>query len=102
MSTCLLTTDQLKLIISKQLRVPLEEVTSNADFLVDLGGDSLALAELIAMVERQIGRQIPAQRLFEITTVGELIAVLEDLDVAQNDSITPIESSSGGMPPAIR
>lgn len=79
---------QIRELVATKLEVPLDRVTMEADFIIDLGGDSLTLAELTAAVEQEMGKRIPVDRLWDIATVGDMKQLLDDLDV-------PGESSGG-------
>ncbi|MCA9203840.1 MAG: acyl carrier protein [Pirellulaceae bacterium] len=71
--------DELKQIVANSLTVPVERVTWDADLLADLEADSLALAELSAVLEKRLGRRIPADRLFDVLTVGDLRSLLQSV-----------------------
>ena len=46
------------------------------DLLLDLGIDSLSMAEMTVLVEQAVGSRIPASELIETSTVGDLVRVL--------------------------
>jgi len=52
------------------------------DNLLELGGDSLLTARLIARVGDALQRDLPLERLFRASTVAEQAAVLQDLSAA--------------------
>ena len=45
--------------------------------IASLGIDSLGMLELVGEMERQLGVQIPDEQLVGITTVNDLLAVVE-------------------------
>lgn len=71
--------DELKQIVASSLAVSVDRVTWDADLLADLEADSLALAELSAVLEKRLGRRIPADRLFDVLTVGDLRNLLRSV-----------------------
>ena len=61
-----------------------EDVTPDSR-LVDLGVDSLAVAEVIVDLEIRLGRELPIdllRRLDQVETVGDVAAALGDLSGA--------------------
>jgi acyl carrier protein len=62
---------QVKAIIAEQLGVKLEQVTSNASFVDDLGADSLDTVELVMALEEEF--EIPDEDAEKITTVQQAI-----------------------------
>lgn len=46
------------------------------DLLLDLGIDSLSMAEMTVLAEQAVGARIPAKELIEANTVGDLVRVL--------------------------
>ncbi|MBR1302465.1 phosphopantetheine-binding protein, partial [Bradyrhizobium sp. AUGA SZCCT0042] len=55
------------------LRQPNIGVTDN---FFELGGDSLAAVQLISRIKRDLGHDLPLNRLFEMTTVETMAASL--------------------------
>ena len=51
--------DRVKKIISEQLGVEEEKVTPEANFVEDLGADSLDTVELVMALEEEFGIEIP-------------------------------------------
>ncbi|OJJ31164.1 hypothetical protein ASPWEDRAFT_176263 [Aspergillus wentii DTO 134E9] len=60
-------------IVSEQLEVKQEEVTSEKSFENDLGADSLVLVELILAVENEFDLQIADEEAQKLQTVGAVI-----------------------------
>lgn len=66
-------------IICEQLNANLNVVKDDAQFVGDLGADSLDLVELTIAVEDHYGIVIPDELAETCTTVGKTISVIEDL-----------------------
>jgi acyl carrier protein len=65
--------EKVKNIIVTQLRVEPEQVKPEAQFVNDLGADSLDTVELIMGFEDEFGIDIPDEQAEKIKTVGEAI-----------------------------
>lgn len=78
--------ERLKTIIVEQLGVEEEEVVPSANFIDDLGADSLDLVELIMTVEEEFSNptrkiEIPDEDAAKMTTVQEAVDYLRELGV---------------------
>ncbi len=69
--------DKVKSIIVEQLGVDAEEVTPEASFTDDLGGDSLDIVELVMAFEEEFDIEIPDEEAEKISRVKEAIAYIE-------------------------
>lgn len=56
-------------IVSEQLGVKTEEVSSDSSFVDDLGADSLDTVELVMALEEEFETEIPDEEAEKITTV---------------------------------
>lgn len=65
--------ERVKKIVAEQLGVKVEEVTSSASFVDDLGADSLDTVELVMALEEEFETEIPDEQAEKITTVQEAI-----------------------------
>jgi acyl carrier protein len=65
-----------KIIVDK-LGVEGSEVKNEANFIQDLGADSLDTVELIMEFEKEFEVSIPDEQAEKITTVGQAVAYLE-------------------------
>lgn len=63
--------ERVKEIVVEQLGVDLEEVTSEASFVDDLGADSLDIVELVMAFEEEFELEIPDEDAEKIGTVGD-------------------------------
>ena len=78
--------ERLKKIVVEQLGVEEEEVVPSANFVDDLGADSLDLVELIMALEEAFSTpsrkiEIPDEDAEKIVTVQDAIDYLKDLGV---------------------
>ncbi len=69
--------ERVKKIIVDKLGVDENEVTPEANFIQDLGADSLDTVELIMEFEREFDVSIPDEQAEKIQTVGQAIEYLE-------------------------
>lgn len=69
--------DRVKKIIVDKLGVDEGEVTPEANFIQDLGADSLDTVELIMEFEKEFDVSIPDEQAEKIQTVGQAIDYLE-------------------------
>ncbi|NDD63398.1 MAG: acyl carrier protein [Acidobacteria bacterium] len=69
--------DKIKQIIADELGVEESEVTPNAQFIDDLGADSLDTVELVMRFEEEFGIEIPDEAAEKILSVGDAITYIE-------------------------
>ncbi|MDH5673848.1 MAG: acyl carrier protein [Myxococcales bacterium] len=70
--------EKVKEIVSQQLDVDIAEVKPEAQFIEDLGADSLAIVELVLAFEEQFEIDIPDEDTEKIATVGDAIKYIQD------------------------
>ncbi|HTI69963.1 MAG TPA: acyl carrier protein [Candidatus Limnocylindria bacterium] len=70
---------RIKEIIVEQLGVNPDQVTPEAKFIEDLGADSLDTVELVMALEEEFGNEIPDEEAEKLTSVGDVIRYIEDL-----------------------
>ena len=70
--------ERVKAIIVDKLGVDGAEVTNEANFIQDLGADSLDTVELIMEFEKEFDISIPDDQAEKIQTVGEAIRYIEE------------------------
>jgi acyl carrier protein len=78
--------DRLRRIVVEQLGVDEEEVVPSANFVTDLGADSLDLVELIMALEEEFSApslkvEISDEDAEKIVTVQDAIDYLQDLGI---------------------
>ncbi|OUO56881.1 acyl carrier protein [Candidatus Avelusimicrobium gallicola] len=69
--------ERVKNIIVDQLGVEADQVKPEAQFVNDLGADSLDTVELIMTLEEEFNIEIPDEKAEKIKTVGEAIEYIE-------------------------
>lgn len=69
--------DRVKKIIVDKLGVDESEVIPAANFIQDLGADSLDTVELIMEFEKEFDVSIPDEQAEKIQTVGQAVEYLE-------------------------
>ena len=69
--------ERVKKIIISQLNVSEEQVTPEANFIDDLGADSLDQVELVMALEEEFGPEIPEEEAEKLQTVGSVIEYVE-------------------------
>lgn len=71
--------EEVKTILSRQLRVAPERVTMDAQIKRDLGADSVDILQLLMRLEDDYGIVIPDEKLANFETVGDVVNFLDSL-----------------------
>jgi acyl carrier protein len=74
--------ERVKKIVVEHLGVDADKVTDNANFIDDLGADSLDTVELVMAFEEEFGVEIPDDSAETIVTVGDAVKFLEKATAA--------------------
>lgn len=69
--------EELKKVLSKQLKVAPEKITLEAKIKDDLGADSLDILQLLMTMEEDYGIVIPDEELGTFETVGDIVNFLD-------------------------
>ena len=72
--------EEVKTILSRQLRVAPEKVTLDAHIKRDLHADSLDILQLLMRLEDDYGVVIPDQALAKFETGGDVVSYLDSLE----------------------
>lgn len=70
--------EKVKKIIVDQLGVEEEDITLEANFIDDLGADSLDIVELIMALEEEFDLEIPDNEAEKIATVGDAVDYIKN------------------------
>ena len=70
--------ERVKNIIVEQLGVEADQVKPEAQFVNDLGADSLDTVELIMALDEEFDVEIPDEKAEKIKTVGEAVSYIEE------------------------
>jgi acyl carrier protein len=68
--------DKVIEVFAEKLGKPARTIRLEDDLLLDLGIDSLSMAEMTVLVEQLGGVRIPGDALFDVQTVGDLVRLL--------------------------
>ena len=74
--------ERVKKIVVEHLGVQSEKVIDKANFIDDLGADSLDIVELVMAFEEEFGVEIPDDAAETILTVGDAVKFLEKTKAA--------------------
>ncbi|WP_104744202.1 acyl carrier protein [Helicobacter acinonychis] len=74
--------EDIQAVITEQLNVDVAQVTLEAEFVKDLGADSLDVVELIMALEEKFGIEIPDEQAEKIVNVGDVVKYIEDNKLA--------------------
>ncbi len=74
--------EDIQAVIAEQLNVDVAQVTPEAEFVKDLGADSLDVVELIMALEEKFGIEIPDEQAEKIVNVGDVVAYIENNKLA--------------------
>ena len=69
--------ERVKKIVVEHLGVDADKVVENANFIDDLGADSLDTVELVMAFEEEFGIEIPDEDAEKITRVREAVEYIE-------------------------
>lgn len=72
--------ERVRKIVVERLGVDEGKVTGNANFVDDLGADSLDTVELVMAIEEEFQCEIPDEAAEKIVTVQDAITFLEQQD----------------------
>ena len=76
--------DRVKKIVIEHLGVDADKVVDNANFIEDLGADSLDTVELVMAFEEEFGVEIPDDSAETIVTVGDAVRFLDKATATQS------------------
>lgn len=65
--------DRVEDVVSDVLGVPVDEITEDDDFVVDLGAESIQSLELVAAFEEEFEIEMDEQEALEVQSVGDAV-----------------------------
>ncbi|MFH1683824.1 MAG: acyl carrier protein [Candidatus Margulisiibacteriota bacterium] len=71
-------TKEIRSLVSKVIKLPEEKVYPDANLFTDLGVDSLLGVEIIASLDKKYGLDVPEEKLKDINTLNDVIALVKD------------------------
>ena len=70
---------RVKKVVAQQLKVDLEEIKDDSDFVNDLGADSMASIELVAAFEAEFDIEMDEDAALSVKTVGKAVEFIQDI-----------------------
>ncbi|MFH1213527.1 MAG: acyl carrier protein [Candidatus Neomarinimicrobiota bacterium] len=64
---------RVKKVVASLLKINLAEVTGNANFIFDLGADSMQSLELVAAFEEEFGVELDQDKALAVQTVDDAV-----------------------------
>ena len=71
--------EEIKSLLVEEMSIDESEIKEDAEFINDLGFNSLELADLVALCEEKYDTDLEEEKIREILTVGEFVAYLESI-----------------------
>jgi len=71
--------ERVKNVVAQQLKVPLEDIKYDFDFVEDLGADSMASIELVAAFEAEFDIEMDEDAALSVKTVGKAIEFIQEI-----------------------
>ena len=68
---------RVKKVVEEQLAVDPEKLVESANFIDDLGADSLDTVEMVMAFEEEFGIEIPDEDAEQIATLGDAIKLIK-------------------------
>ena len=69
--------NDLKKLVSEILEIELAKITSEANFVEDLGMDSMMALEILASIEKKYKLRIPEENLTKITNLNKVVELVD-------------------------
>ena len=71
--------EEIKSLLVEEMSIDESEIREDAEFINDLGFNSLELADLVAMCEEKYDTDLEEDKIREILTVGDFVNYLESI-----------------------
>lgn len=69
---------RVKEVIARQLKVKMEDIQNDADFVHDLGADSMSSIELVAAFEAEFDIDMDEDAALSVKTVGKAVEFIQN------------------------
>jgi acyl carrier protein len=70
---------RVKNVVAQQLKVDLEDIKDDSEFVKDLGADSMASIELMAAFEAEFDIEMDEDAALSVKTVGKAVEFIQDM-----------------------
>jgi len=70
--------NEIKEIVAKVIKIPVEKIDPNADLFKDLGVDSLLGVEIFATLDKKYNIDLPENKLEKIKTLNDIIEIAKE------------------------
>ena len=71
--------ERVKNVVAQQLKVQLEDIKDESNFVNDLGADSMASIELVAAFEAEFDIEMDEDAALSVKTVGKAVEFIQDI-----------------------
>jgi len=68
---------EVKALVSEIIEIPIEKIKEDAEFVKDLGVDSMMALEIVASIEKKYRVVIPEEKIPTIRSLKNVYALLE-------------------------
>ena len=69
--------DQLRTVLAAEFEIEPELITPEAQLMDDLDIDSIDAIDILARLRELTGKELPAEALKEVRTVGDVVTLVE-------------------------
>ena len=69
---------KVKQVISNVLKISADEISNDANFIFDLGADSMQSLELVAAFEEEFDIEMDQEKALEIQSVADAVVFIEN------------------------
>ena len=70
---------ELKALVARVIKLPIDKVTAKADFYTDIKIDSLLAVEILAAIDQKYGIDIPETNIKGIRNLADLTKIVQEL-----------------------
>ena len=75
---------EIRELVSKVIKLPIEKIDPNANLFNDLGVDSLLGVEIFAALDKKYGLDVPEEKLKSVNTLNDIISLIKDMMAGKN------------------